>query len=155
MFSLSAFGRGFSFLGGCLCGRHRAQAGFLGGFFCSSLEDLLFCGQPEVDLPAYRAIGLEPEMISKPANFLNLRRAQGCLVFVHVLVNGEVDVPSWLHIRLIGIGGWSVMKPFVDATKNGLAARLMMDVCTADKIGVPSRCPLLQLLAECSLLRRG
>ena len=47
------------------------------------------------------------------------------------------------------------MKPFIDATENGLAARLMMDVCTADEFGLPSRCPRLQMRTESACMRTG
>jgi hypothetical protein len=47
------------------------------------------------------------------------------------------------------------MKPFIDATENGLAARLMMDVFAADEFGMPSRCPRLQILTESALVRAG
>ena len=58
----------------------------MGCIFSSSLDDLLFCGQPEVDLPANGAVRLEPEMIGESANFLNLRLGHGDLGLVHGLV---------------------------------------------------------------------
>jgi hypothetical protein len=86
---------------------------------------------------------------------LNLRRGQDGLVLVHGLVDGEGDVCGWLHVGLTGTRGGDVMKPFIDATENGLAARLMMDACAADELGMPSRCPLLQILTESARVRAG
>ena len=87
-------------------------------------------------------------MIGECSNFLNLRRAHGGLVLVHGLVDGEGDVYGWLHVGLTEASDWDVMKPFVDAPEIGLAASLMLDVCAADELGMPTRCPLLQILTK-------
>ena len=93
-------------------------------------------------------------MIGECSNSFNLRRAHGGLVWVHGLLNGEGGVNIWLHVGLTEASGWDVMEPFVDAPENGLAASLMLDVCAADELGMPTRCPLLQILTKNVRVRR-